>query len=216
MRGRIREGRTRIGSLQRDWRFASFTLAVLAAGCGFIIIASLRRTLAQGELARRDPLTGLLNRRGFNEAAHLLLRRAERDGVQMTLMVFDLDGFKAVNDIQGHAAGDRLLRDLGIMLEKTARRTDLVARLGGDEFAVLLEHSKGEGPSAAVRRLRDEIRDRLDELGWPVTLSVGAVNFMPGYATLTDLEAQADRLMYDAKKSGKNTIRIDEPFRPPE
>ncbi|MEO8359282.1 MAG: diguanylate cyclase [Vicinamibacteria bacterium] len=211
MRAFLVSHRARVGQLQRVWSYTSLALALIAIICAVVILKSLNRTLAQGELARRDPLTSLLNRRGFAEASKLLVRRAERAAVQMTLMCFDLDGFKRVNDLQGHAAGDQLLKDLAEILEKKARRTDLVARLGGDEFAVLLEHPRGEGPKPAVRRLRDDIQSAINEKNWPVTLSVGAVAFSPKDADLDALNAEADLRMYEAKRAGKNTIRIGEP-----
>ena len=101
------------------------------------------------ELARRDALTGLANRKAFTEAAQGMLARAQGDTVEGALLMLDLDGFKPINDTLGHATGDQVLIALARALESTARTTDVVARLGGDEFA-------------GGRRQRAQEGDRLD------------------------------------------------------
>lgn len=200
--------RGEIAELQGRWRAASVGLAVLAAACAALIVGSLRRTLAQGELARRDGLTGLFNRLGFEELSEVLMRRAEREQGRMTLLVFDVDGFKAVNDTLGHSEGDRMLRDLGRAIRETARKADIAARLGGDEFAILMPGADASIAESAVHRLRDALQRSLEKSGWNVTLSIGALTFGPKAGSIADLCHEADRLMYDAKRGGKDTIRF--------
>ncbi len=204
----VRLQRAQISNWQTRWRRANVLLAALAAACALIIVHSLRRTLAQGELARRDPLTALLNRRGFEELAQTLMQRSERDKETSTLLVFDLDGFKAVNDTLGHGAGDDLLRDLATALSKIARKADIIGRLGGDEFAVLMPGVDEAAAHPAVGRLRDAVQSALTARNWRVTLSVGALTFSPGEGSIPDLCREADQLMYDAKQGGKNSIRF--------
>jgi diguanylate cyclase (GGDEF)-like protein/putative nucleotidyltransferase with HDIG domain len=107
--------------------------------------------------SRTDPLTGCLNRRGFEERLDAELSRADREGGAATLLLLDLDGFKAVNDRHGHAAGDELLRWVAARLDREVRTEDAVGRLGGDEFAIVLA---GGRPAAAVERIEVALAER--------------------------------------------------------
>jgi len=199
---------------ERRWTAASVVLAILAAAAATVVILMLRRTTAESTLARTDPLTGLFNRRGFDELAQRELSRARRNGTTTTLMTFDIDGFKDVNDNQGHAAGDQLLRSVGTAIRETIRDIDVAARLGGDEFAILLPDNRAVPPGNAVERVRDAVVRRLAGERWQVTLSVGAITASPGsdqahVVTSDELIHGADKLMYQVKGAGKNAIRHD-------
>ncbi len=143
-----------------------------------------------------DPLTGLLNRTGLQRQAAAALAEAERTGAPLSVAVVDLDGFKAVNDRDGHAAGDRLLASLAASWRKEIRAADILARLGGDEFVLVL-------PDATP----SEARDLLDRLA-----AVSAAPWSSGVAvnrpdsTLRDLLLDADRALYAAK--GARTRRV--------
>jgi diguanylate cyclase (GGDEF)-like protein len=153
--------------------------------------------------ARRDPLTGLLNRRGFLEAAKLEVERSRRFGRPLTIAYLDCDDFKVVNDAFGHGAGDRLLRSVATVMRGSLRAFDRPARVGGDEFVVLLPDTAAREARDTLERLTGRLGPELAAKGWPVTFSVGAVTLLrPPLSVETVVEA-ADRLMYLAKRRGK-------------
>ena len=117
----------------------------------------LRRMMRE---ARHDALTSLLNRRGFEEAAHRIVAHHLRSGEPWTVLIIDLDGFKGVNDTFGHEAGDHVLREAAQRIMRTVRTADVVARLGGDEFALLLPGTEEAGAHITVARLNEALRDR--------------------------------------------------------
>jgi diguanylate cyclase (GGDEF)-like protein len=147
--------------------------------------------------SRIDPLTGLPNRRRWNEAAATEEARCRRHGLRALVAVVDLDDLKAANDGEGHLAGDVLLRIAGQRLRAAVRDTDLVARVGGDEFAVLAVDADG-APAALSRRLETA----LAEAG--VRASVG-VSVVEPDTTVADAYDRADRLMYERKRRRKAT-----------
>ena len=157
-------------------------------------------------MARTDPLTGLYNRLGFDELATRELSRARRNGAAITLLSFDLDGFKAVNDRQGHAAGDQLLRSVGNAIRSAIRDIDVAARLGGDEFAVLLPDNRANPPERAVERVHGVIAEALARERRAVTLSVGAVTVTGQTIGIDEMIHASDTLMYRVKNAGKNAI----------
>ncbi len=162
------------------------------------------------DLARRDPLTGLPNRRHFEEELEAATARARRSGQPLALVYLDLDGFKDVNDTLGHEAGDLLLVEVARRLEAQVRSTDRVARLGGDEFTVLLENAG----SADDRLLQCE--RLVSALSLPHALagrqvvstpSLGIAVYVPG-ETVENLRRRADIAMYAAKRAGKACVRV--------
>ena len=142
--------------------------------------------------ADTDPLTGLLNRNGFLAVANREHAIAERSGEPLTLAVLDLDGFKQVNDILGHAAGDRLLADLGRSWRERLRVGDILARHGGDEFVVLL-------PATSVQVAR-EVLARLDDVDLPIAWSAGVSEWKPG-ESLSACVDRADGRLYSVKSA---------------
>jgi diguanylate cyclase (GGDEF)-like protein len=140
-----------------------------------------------------DPLTGLLNRAGFGEAAERLLALAAREDLPVSVAVIDLDGFKQVNDLNGHAAGDQLLADLGHAWAEKLRGSEVLARLGGDEFALILV-ADGDAAADALRRLRD-----VSPLDW----SVGMVEWRRG-ESLERAMRHADEELYLAKREARD------------
>jgi diguanylate cyclase (GGDEF)-like protein len=157
-------------------------------------------------LARFDSLTGLPNRRHFEESLTQARARAIRGSQPLALLYIDLDGFKAVNDTLGHEGGDMLLQGVALRLLESVRGTDLVARLGGDEFVVLLESA---GAEADIRDICDRVLETLSQEhridGHPVvaTPSIGAV-VMVGDEGEESLRRRADEAMYAAKRAGKS------------
>ncbi|MBU2676764.1 MAG: sensor domain-containing diguanylate cyclase [Gammaproteobacteria bacterium] len=146
-----------------------------------------------------DDLTQVANRRGFHMIADHLLSLCRRTGNSAELAFFDLDGFKAVNDDHGHAAGDDLLKYFAELLVKCFRKADAVGRVGGDEFVVLLSNSSG-GSHAALQRLR-AVADKTEcDIKGKLAWSVGTVEFDPErHANIESMLAEADSSMYDDK-----------------
>jgi diguanylate cyclase (GGDEF)-like protein len=149
-------------------------------------------------LTQRDPLTGLLNRRGFEELSATELLRAARYDRPIAFALLDVDRFKAVNDQYGHAVGDRVLRIVSEEL-LNLRRSDLAVRLGGDEFGLLMPETDADGAEQLVSRLRQRIHTRMFEQGWPVTISAGVACSEQCPRRLPELIAEADSRMYACK-----------------
>jgi diguanylate cyclase (GGDEF)-like protein/PAS domain S-box-containing protein len=162
------------------------------------------------EMATTDSLTGILNRRRFLELAADELERARRYQRDTALIMFDVDHFKQVNDSQGHAAGDQVLRGLTATARETLRGADILGRIGGEEFAVLLPETDLPAASRAAERLRRaaESMELLTDGGpFAVTVSLGVVLLNPG-ETLEDLLKRADQALYRAKQGGRNRVEV--------
>jgi diguanylate cyclase (GGDEF)-like protein/PAS domain S-box-containing protein len=162
-------------------------------------------------LADHDPLTDLLNRRRFEQAAELELERARRYGLQGAILSLDLDGLKGLNDSAGHAAGDALIIHVAEILSDSSRASDVVARVGGDEFAVLLPAGAGADAGAAAAHLLAELREhplQLEDRLVPVTASIGVAPFGAQTERLHDLLSAADLAMYQAKRAGRNQVVV--------
>jgi len=161
-----------------------------------------------------DALTGVYSRLAFTQRFNEEMERAKRDGLPITLMLLDLDGFKSINDTHGHPAGDRYLTSLASVLQSCARRIDVVARYGGEEFAVILPHTNLAGASAIAERLRRSIESLVvehDGAELRTTASIGSctlLNADRGRITCGQLVEQADRQLYLAKRSGKNRAEL--------
>ena len=154
-------------------------------------------------LATVDELTGLSNRRGFESIAGKALAVCDRLDRSATLLFFDLDHFKQVNDRFGHAVGDRALQEIAQLLLDGFRESDVVARLGGDEFCVLLTGMPEENVAIPLTRLEKRVAERNAEPDrlHPLDYSVGAVSYDPRrHASLADLMHEADQLMYERKR----------------
>jgi diguanylate cyclase (GGDEF)-like protein len=186
---------------------------VLAAG---ILVAALRNRVEilverLSDSAKTDPLTGLLNRRGFDECFEYELERARRGSGRLCLVLLDLDHFKFVNDRFGHAVGDGALERLGDVLMATKRQTDTAARIGGEEFALLLPESDSEGAFAVCERVRERVREAFARHDFPgagpeppLTISLGIASFPIDGVVPPELLASADEALYEAKRQGRN------------
>ncbi len=155
-------------------------------------------------LAMRDPLTGAHNRRYFNEELGNEIRRYRRYDRPVSIVVFDVDDLKSINDRGGHAAGDRVLTSIAVAAEKTIRRGDSVARLGGDEFALILPETDQSRASLAAERLRAAVEELSTPVGGHASISVGVASVPRDGHTAEQLEARADQALYWVKKHGKN------------
>ncbi len=165
-------------------------------------------------MAEQDGLTGLLNRRRFDELAGGLFAESRQHGERLSLLLLDVDRFKEVNDRQGHLAGDDLLRGLARLVRKRVRRGDLAARYGGDELAVVLPRADGPEAERVAEDLTRAIRgtdftqDADDPAPLRATVSIGVATAHPGCADLTQLLREADRALYQAKESGRDRVKL--------
>jgi diguanylate cyclase (GGDEF)-like protein len=199
------------GEVSLAVRRAEITLIV--AGPVLLLLAlSLYGLLQTGarieDVAFRDPLTRLPNRRAFDLRLRRTQTAAERAGRGFAVLFLDLDGFKAINDLHGHATGDRVLETVAARLQATMRDGDIVARLGGDEFAVLLHAVDEEAPALTIAmRVRATVTAPLNVGGrLEVGCSIGVAVFPVDAPDADDLLRRADRAMYDAKQSGAGIV----------
>ncbi len=161
-------------------------------------------------LATSDPLTGLLNRRAFDRLAEHDLALARRQGTALSLLMVDLDHFKAINDRFGHATGDEVLRVVAARMAGSVRKTDRVARFGGEEFVLLLPDTSRRNAAHLAEKLRATVgAERVPGLDAPLTASVGVACVAPGVAVdLHALVRQADQALYRAKEAGRDRIDV--------
>lgn len=162
------------------------------------------------ELSVRDGLTGLYNRRYFDDRFRAEVAYARRHRTRLSLLMIDIDRFKDVNDRHRHPAGDEVLRQAAADLRQRVRAEDLLARYGGEEFALLAREISPDGAVALAERLRKGVEALAIRHVWTpirVTVSIGAAT-APGGLDLTEaaLVAEADRLLYEAKRAGRNRI----------
>ncbi|MGY1653633.1 diguanylate cyclase [Geodermatophilus sp. SYSU D01119] len=194
-------------------------LDVVATGV-FLLRRRVERLLvATEELSQRDPLTGLANRRHLVEQAPRLWRHARREGLRVAALVIDLDHFKQVNDVHGHAAGDAVLRAVAGALGDSVRPSDVLARLGGEEMVVLGLVGDPAEAGRLAERLRHAVSAARTGAGHAVTASIGVALTRPAdgddaAAELWWLVDRADAAMYAAKQGGRDRVAWPAPPRP--
>ncbi len=189
------------------WIALAAALALATVGAGAAIWSGRRMRRQSGRFAAvsaaalTDPLTGVLNRRGFVDAAERELARARRYGRSFVVAYVDVRGLKAVNDTEGHLAGDELLRQVAGLLTDSARADDVVGRIGGDELAILLPEQSGEGAMAVATRITSLLPERRAALGLKTTwdLTIGTSTYPDDSETVEGLLAAADRRLYEQR-----------------
>jgi diguanylate cyclase (GGDEF)-like protein len=170
------------------------------------------KTLKMEEAARTDPLTGLANRRAIAEWASRQMRGAARHGFPLWVVIADIDNFKQTNDTFGHDAGDIVLKTFGDLLKRNTRAADICGRLGGDEFVLVMTHVDDGKIEETVSRFRDAF----SALSFPlqgksvrVTASFGVARMQPSDAAdFGALLQKADHMLYEAKRAGRNLVRV--------
>jgi diguanylate cyclase (GGDEF)-like protein len=192
-----------------------------------LILQTLVENLVLRKLAGRCPLTGMWNRRAFDEHFKEMMGRSLRYGRPLTVVMFDIDHFKLVNDGFGHPAGDVVLKGVAKILQDSLRTNDVVARLGGEEFAAVLDETPSQSAMIPLERIRKKIEDAVFEYiskktGKPVqikvTISIGYAVYSPAGLTrflskpeqaalCKALLEKADGALYDAKREGRNRIK---------
>jgi diguanylate cyclase (GGDEF)-like protein len=189
------------------WIALAAALALAAVGGVATAVAGRRsrrqtaRLAAVSAQALTDPLTGVLNRRGFLDALERELARARRYDRPVALAYVDVRGLKAVNDSEGHLAGDELLREAAGMLEDSARADDVVGRIGGDELALLLGEQSIDGATVVANRIKAQVpaRRAMLRLREPWDLTIGTASYPADGATVDELLAAADRRLYEQR-----------------
>lgn len=188
-------------------------LVLYAVGTVFVIfmLVSERTVTAHKVAASSDALTGLFNRRGFAEATARMIEREARAGRPITVLIFDIDHFKSINDRFGHPAGDEVLKLFAAVMAGTLRITDLCGRIGGEEFAAMLPCSLEEAMHAAerVRQAFATCGVEIDQAPVVTTVSIGVAGGPPD-TELDVLLAAADTALYQAKRGGRNRVQAAE------
>lgn len=203
--------------------------AIVAPWAGSVILTSLSFVMLQSylyervrkqneqrlqELSMRDELTGLWNRRKFNEQADLEVERCLRYKRSFALVLIDIDGFKEINDQLGHDVGDVVLQSVAKVLQENIRETDFLARLGGDEFALMLLECVEPNPTekhpleALLEELRLAVKERVQGYRGGVSLSLGGA-MLREQESLARLYKRADNALYRVKRKGKGDTRLD-------
>jgi diguanylate cyclase (GGDEF)-like protein len=182
-------------------------LATIAAGSLQLFEQIDEATLS----ARTDPLTGLYNRRHFDEQLRLVVAAAGRHGDETALVIADVDHFKRVNDSYGHEAGDAVLRHVARICRESVRPQDVCARFGGEEVVILCPRTGHQGARLAAERLRRAIASsplRYDGLDIAVTASFGVASHPHGVPDSDGLLGAADEALYAAKRDGRNQVKV--------
>jgi diguanylate cyclase (GGDEF)-like protein len=182
--------------------------ALLAA---LVLVWSRNERMQELQLqASQDPLTGLKNRRRFGEDLRTELARSRREQTVGAVLMLDLDNFKQVNDTLGHPVGDRTIAEIAGVLNARMRITDVVARLGGDEFAVVLPRCDLDEAEDVAEAIGKAIRLHTlpGEAAPPITASIGVATFGPETDSDDSVLSAADNAMYEAKRAGRNAIRV--------
>lgn len=212
---------------QRNWILAGVTvafvmalLASLMAWRGYRIksrleaeVAGRNRELEEAlatisQLARQDPLTGLLNRRAFLDLADHEQTRARRSGAPLAVAMADIDNFKPINDEHGHAVGDQILKEVAARLREHVREEDVICRWGGEEFLCLLPETDLEAGRRVVDRMRRDLTGKPVETGagtFSIKLTIGMA---PVEENLDSAIEAADRAMYEGKRAGRNRVVV--------
>ena len=200
-----------------NWfKLIHFETLVFVVGTAIFTVAMAKERAEHRylEAARVDPLTGVANRRAFMETAESLLRRCQMEDAPLSIVLFDLDHFKAINDTFGHSSGDRVLQKFTALARDLLRSTDYMARPGGEEFAMLLPGSSRGAAYVVAERIRAAFAEATctcagDGHEIRATVSAGVATAGPS-STLDSLIAEADRMLYSAKAEGRNRVKTGE------
>lgn len=192
------------------------TIAFLAAmifgfllTMAFAVVLFREKQVELADLAEKDPLTGMNNRLSLDSIADKYMQRAQRQGMSLSVMLFDLDHFKRINDEFGHQVGDRVLSEVAERIGRIIRGDDVAFRFGGEEFLALLPGASLEQAERVAERLRAAIGDERVEVGehrLNLTASFGVVQYLPGKESWDDCIKRVDEALYRAKRGGRDRI----------
>ena len=203
------QGLTQGYPFSRPFFFYYSEFSKLLSYAAFVLLLEMLRQAIhfQSLMSERDSLTGLFNRRALNKALDTELARLRRLRGALGVLFIDCDNFKAINDSDGHAVGDEVLKAISHTLAANLRGIDSVARFGGDEFVVLLPDSDRRSILRVAEKLHGLLLEAMARREWPVTFSIGVLAILEAGTTDAETALQdADRAMYAAKKDGKNRI----------
>lgn len=188
--------------------------STMAAAAALLAVSVKNAELFQEvrDTSVRDVLTGCFNRRHVLEVMDSELRRSRRSGMPVSLVMFDLDHFKSINDTYGHLCGDAVLAHVGARMKTALRASDVRCRYGGEEFLVLLPDTAVSGACRVAEHLREDLAGH--PVSWQgatihVTASFGVTSLAPGESDPAVLMARADEALYRAKQDGRNCVRVD-------
>ena len=182
-------------------------LGVVGAAFMVGVLWEQRRRLV--EMAMTDPLTGAYNRRHLDACLAAAITRRNRTGEPASLLFFDVDHFKRINDALGHAAGDEVLKSLVALVSGRARKMDVLFRIGGEEFVLLLPGARYAGALLVAEHVRALVANADLLGGWQVSISVGVSELQPGQSVASWIE-DADAGAFRAKQNGRNRVGISE------
>ena len=204
----LRRVKTELASDSAAYVYVGAATAFIFALFGYILG---RQADGLAQLSETDPLTGLLNARGFASRLRAELKRGRRYREPVTLLFLDLDGLKDINDRHGHRAGSESLRQMGSVIRSGLRETDVGARWGGDEFTILAPKTATDAGLVLAERLRSRIARHVGP--WPLTASIGVATHEAAEEELWGISEEswelmraADAAMYEAKRRGKNRV----------
>ena len=175
---------------------------------GTVALFVRQRLNDEMDKARLDPLTGIYNRRGFEEHAQAIYQSLIHNGRPVSVAYIDLDHFKLMNDSLGHEAGDRLLVNVAHTIQGSVRSTDLVARLGGDEFIIMIPGAGPQEVKVKLSQMQNALSTLFDQGGWPVSASIGAVTFYH-LPSIEQMISRADSVMYAVKRGNKDGLKYE-------
>jgi diguanylate cyclase len=189
-------------------------LLTALAGAGIRTLVLQRRVRALEEQTLTDPLTGAFNRRHMQAMLATAVERRRRFGERASLLLFDIDRFKRINDLLGHGEGDRVLKTLVALIGQRLRKVDVLFRCGGEEFALLLTGARFPDALSVAEDIRRVVHDAGLVPGRPVSISIGVVE-LAHEQSAADWLAEADAALYRAKRAGRNRVagRFGDPAR---
>ncbi len=199
-------------SLHMHITFLTLPAGYMAMAMFIILMLASDISAKMREIAVRDQLTGLLNRRGFIEYGEKAFAAAQRNGTPLSIIMTDIDRFKFINDRFGHAAGDTALVHFARLMSESRRGEDVIARVGGEEFALLLPGTELRDAMALADQLRSKIGETpmdLTSIGLPMTSSFGVAAISGSDTDLDDMVRRADRALYRSKRAGRNQVDLE-------
>jgi diguanylate cyclase (GGDEF)-like protein len=192
--------------------FLTLPAAYMTMSMFIILMMASDLSAEMKKIATRDQLTGLLNRRGFNEYGGRAFSAARRAGTPLSVIMSDIDRFKYINDKYGHAAGDTALAHYAQLISESRRGEDVIARVGGEEFALLLPGTELRDAMALADQLCDKVGSTpmdLTSIGLPMTSSFGVATISQKDTSLDDMVRRADRALYRSKRAGRNQVDLE-------
>lgn len=210
MQGPVRDAAQH--SIYMHFTFLTLPSGYMAMSMFIILMMASDISAKMKRLAVHDQLTGLLNRRGFNEYGEKAFSAARRSGLPLSVIMTDIDRFKYINDKFGHAAGDNALAHFAELMAENRRREDVIARVGGEEFALLLPGTELRDALAMADMLCKKVGSTpmdTTSVGLPMTSSFGVATISRKDTSLDDMVRRADRALYRSKRAGRNQVDLE-------